>query len=713
MDYAMEDHRRPRRSLQLDQLERPSDSGDEVCSGQSLATKTTIQSTLGAATATATTGLQRPQTAAGIMKDPFPPGAAYFPARDRGAADYMNVDEPARFGATSPWNFGAAAPAAAPAAARADTKAFAPPVPPAASRRVRANSATLPGAFGGEQGAAEWVDWSNVDCAFRPDGLMQARAAMIEQCRQNSRRAAMGASARAGRREAGIALGGARGKGEGRHPLLAGVSGEEQETARRVLELADRSLASYSVLHSAFLSPASQAAIMPILSNMADVTAILSGGYFQAERCRISVGPPELMAAEGVGADVGAAAADGTIDEIPSLAAGYPGAVAAVRVSGAFKQTSVSHGDFLGAVLGTGITRDKVGDVILLEGEGAQVIISPDLQDFLLSALTAVHRVPVTVQPIALSDLSVSPPRIDTLRTVEASLRLDAVASAAFRLSRSKFTELIAKGDVRVNWREAAKSGVVLKTGDVVSVRGKGRCKIGEVTTTKKGRGTIAMAEPSPALPSQTAMVLDEGSQPVDLVKHPSGIVPVLQNIVSTVNMDCRLDLKEIALRARNAEYNPKRFAAVIIRIREPKTTALVFASGKMVCTGAKSEEQSRLAARKYARIIQKLGNDQVKFKDFKIQNIVGSCDVRFPIRLEGLQIAHQQFCSYEPELFPGLIYRMKQPKIVLLIFVSGKIVLTGAKVRDEIYQAFENIYPVLNLYRKIQAEPLPPPAES
>eukprot|EP00475_Leptophrys_vorax_P032060 TRINITY_DN4907_c0_g1_i4.p1 TRINITY_DN4907_c0_g1~~TRINITY_DN4907_c0_g1_i4.p1 ORF type:complete len:255 (-),score=23.56 TRINITY_DN4907_c0_g1_i4:297-1061(-) len=190
------------------------------------------------------------------------------------------------------------------------------------------------------------------------------------------------------------------------------------------------------------------------------------------------------------------------------------------------------------------------------------------------------------------------------------------------------------------------------------------------------------MAEALPALPSRVdAMAVDEGSQPVDLVKHPSGIVPVLQNIVSTVNMDCRLDLKTIALRARNAEYNPKRFAAVIIRIREPKTTALVFASGKMVCTGAKSEEQSRLAARKYARIIQKLGFDQVKFKDFKIQNIVGSCDVRFPIKLEGLQIAHQQFCSYEPELFPGLIYRMKQPKIVLLIFVSGKIVLTGAKV--------------------------------
>ncbi|KAK1288021.1 TATA-box-binding protein 1 [Acorus calamus] len=113
------------------------------------------------------------------------------------------------------------------------------------------------------------------------------------------------------------------------------------------------------------------------------------------------------------------------------------------------------------------------------------------------------------------------------------------------------------------------------------------------------------------------------------------------------VNLGCKLDLKAIALQARNAEYNPKRFAAVIMRIREPKTTALIFASGKM---------------------------------DFKIQNIVGSCDVKFPIRLEGLAYSHGAFCSYEPELFPGLIYRMKQPKIVLLIFVSGKIVLTGAK---------------------------------
>ena len=125
------------------------------------------------------------------------------------------------------------------------------------------------------------------------------------------------------------------------------------------------------------------------------------------------------------------------------------------------------------------------------------------------------------------------------------------------------------------------------------------------------------------------------------------------------------------------------------------------------VCTGAKSEDAARLACRKYAKIIQKLGFP-ASFKDFKVQNIVGSADVRFPIRLEGLAYAHGFFCSYEPELFPGLIYRMKSPKVVLLIFVSGKVVLTGAKAREDVYQAFDAIYPVLQEFRKADAAPHP-----
>ena len=178
------------------------------------------------------------------------------------------------------------------------------------------------------------------------------------------------------------------------------------------------------------------------------------------------------------------------------------------------------------------------------------------------------------------------------------------------------------------------------------------------------------------------------------------------RNIVSTVNLGCQLELKKIALYARNAEYNPKRFAAVIMRIRSPRTTALIFSSGKMVCTGAKSEDDSRLAARKYARIIQKLGFAvsgakqtcnlklqmkiyiltfwQAKFMDFKIQNIVGSIDVGFCLRLECFHTFHSQYCSYEPELFPGLIYRLLEPKVVLLIFVSGKVVITGMQTKQK-----------------------------
>ncbi|KAG8123614.1 hypothetical protein E2320_018969 [Naja naja] len=175
---------------------------------------------------------------------------------------------------------------------------------------------------------------------------------------------------------------------------------------------------------------------------------------------------------------------------------------------------------------------------------------------------------------------------------------------------------------------------------------------------------------PQPAQSTNSLSILEEQQ------RQQQQQAAAQQNIVSTVNLGCKLDLKTIALRARNAEYNPKRFAAVIMRIREPRTTALIFSSGKMVCTGAKSEEQSRLAARKYARVVQKLGFP-AKFLDFKIQNMVGSCDVKFPIRLEGLVLTHQQFSSYEPELFPGLIYRMIKPRIVLLIFVSGKVVLT------------------------------------
>lgn len=159
----------------------------------------------------------------------------------------------------------------------------------------------------------------------------------------------------------------------------------------------------------------------------------------------------------------------------------------------------------------------------------------------------------------------------------------------------------------------------------------------------------------------------------------------------------------------RNAEYNPSRFPAVVMRIREPKTTALIFAKGKMVITGAKSEVGAMQAGKIFEKAIQKVLNGRaeesnnlveevrpadsralqltVNMTGFKIQNIVASCDVGFSIKLEALKETQERFsrCHYEPELFPGLIYKMESPKVVLLIFTSGKIVLAGAKSRQEI----------------------------
>lgn len=148
-----------------------------------------------------------------------------------------------------------------------------------------------------------------------------------------------------------------------------------------------------------------------------------------------------------------------------------------------------------------------------------------------------------------------------------------------------------------------------------------------------------------------------------------------VQNMSSTCNLGVRLDLKQIALKCRNTEFNPRRFAAVIMRLREPRATALIFASGKMCVTGTKSTHNSALAARKFAYIVERVGFKPQTYIDFKVQNIVGTADVGFPIRLEGLVYAHSTFCSFEPELFPGLIYRLVSPRVVFLIFVSGKIV--------------------------------------
>ncbi|KNB42869.1 hypothetical protein JH06_3351 [Blastocystis sp. subtype 4] len=174
-----------------------------------------------------------------------------------------------------------------------------------------------------------------------------------------------------------------------------------------------------------------------------------------------------------------------------------------------------------------------------------------------------------------------------------------------------------------------------------------------------------------------------------------------IHNIVATININKTVNLEDVMKKLRNAEYNPKRFGALIVRIRDPRCTALIFKSGKIVLAGTKSEEEVKLAAKKFKCI----GNLKQDDTTPRIHNMVAVGDCKFPIRLEGLSIDHIEFTTYEPELFSGLIYRMSEPKVVLLIFVSGKVVVTGATVlvkQSEIEDAFKKITPLLLNCRKV-----------
>ncbi|GAB4846433.1 hypothetical protein Ancab_025438 [Ancistrocladus abbreviatus] len=251
--------------------------------------------------------------------------------------------------------------------------------------------------------------------------------------------------------------------------LLKGVGDPSTaETVKHVVEMANRASLRREVLHTDFLTPPLLKESLLVLEKLVDVKAVSHGGYPQAERCRLSVGHPEVVA---------------NVDDV----------VAAFSITGNFGFQPSSHGDFLGSILGTGIAREKLGDIILQGENGAQALIVPELVDFVTTSLGQVGKVPVSCTKIPLDALEYEAPRMKTFKTVETSLRLDAVASAGFKISRSKLVDLISKGDVRVNWNTIMKNGTILKSGDIVSVSGKGRLKIGEINTTKKGRYAVEL----------------------------------------------------------------------------------------------------------------------------------------------------------------------------------------------------------------------------
>jgi len=166
-----------------------------------------------------------------------------------------------------------------------------------------------------------------------------------------------------------------------------------------------------------------------------------------------------------------------------------------------------------------------------------------------------------------------------------------------------------------------------------------------------------------------------------------------VENIVASTTFADKLDLDMIAQSLEDAEYEPEQFPGLVYRISDPKTATLLFRSGKANCTGAKNVEDVRKTVDIIADRLKKLGVDVYKKLDIVIQNMVAMADLKAELNLTevatGLGLENVE---YEPEQFPGLVYRIKEPKVAMLLFTSGKIVCTGAKSTEDALKAVEKL---------------------
>lgn len=240
---------------------------------------------------------------------------------------------------------------------------------------------------------------------------------------------------------------------------------DEKPFVDRAEEWIERSAQQHELKRTDFLDPR-QAQILTILANRnADVNIRLDGGYEQAERKRAIIGPDyRNLDDEAVGISV--------------LAVNGPGQA----------QLELDHGDFLGALLGLGIKRDRIGDIHVHE-HFCHIVVMDEIADYLNIHLRQVHRISVLTDIIPLSDLKTVVPKLEEMSLSVASMRLDGIASDVYRVSRSKIVDPIRAGRCRVNWKSEEDPSEQLRAGDVVSFKGLGRFKVLEVDgMTKKGR---------------------------------------------------------------------------------------------------------------------------------------------------------------------------------------------------------------------------------
>jgi transcription initiation factor TFIID TATA-box-binding protein len=168
-----------------------------------------------------------------------------------------------------------------------------------------------------------------------------------------------------------------------------------------------------------------------------------------------------------------------------------------------------------------------------------------------------------------------------------------------------------------------------------------------------------------------------------------------IENVVASATLNQKVDLNAVVKSYPGVEYRPEQFPGLVFRLKRPKTATLIFNSGKMVCTGAKSEKEARRAVMKVIKELKRGGIIIISKPELKIQNIVASASLGGMIDLEKAAYTLGK-TMYEPEQFPGLIYRMDEPKVVILLFASGKLVCTGAKKEQDVFDAVKKLHKLL-----------------
>jgi len=171
-------------------------------------------------------------------------------------------------------------------------------------------------------------------------------------------------------------------------------------------------------------------------------------------------------------------------------------------------------------------------------------------------------------------------------------------------------------------------------------------------------------------------------------------------NIVVSTSLEHDIPLEKMAATLSNTEYNPEQFPGLVIRIKDPKTSALIFSSGKVVCTGARSMDKVHESIKKIIKSLEKINVKITVKPEVKIQNIVASGSIGMDLNLNELAMKLDN-TEYEPEQFPGLVYKLQEVNATFLLFSNGKIVCTGTKSEEEVYVALEKL--IANL-KKVKA---------